>query len=155
MEPSEDTIWREHQVALHEEIRRLPRGDRTAIVLCDLEGQAPDEAAHQLRWSLGRLDRRLARGRERLQARMSGRGFTIPVVDLAARFFPGMDGDVPRHLVEETIDAATRVRPRGVDGSNGRQDSTDEAGADVPLSKDGRPALAVPRPGEREREDEN
>jgi hypothetical protein len=124
--PSAQENWREHQAALHQEINRLPPADRTAIVLCDLEGQSPDEVAHQLRWSLARLDRRLARARERLQSRMSRRGFTIPVAELAGEFAPGLEEDVPVRLIEETIDVVTRRRPRGRGGPGGQRDRTDE-----------------------------
>lgn len=141
VEPNAQAIWREHQAALHEEINRLPPADRTAIVLCALEGQSPDEVAHQLRWSLARLDRRLARARERLQCRMSRRGFTIPVEELAGEFSPVLDEDLPVRLIEKTIDVATRGRPRGRGGPSDRENRQDEPQPDLPIARDAGPAL--------------
>ena len=60
--------------ALHEEIDRLPDRYRTPIVLCFLEGLTREQAAGQLRWPLGTLQSRLARGRERLRDRLIRRG---------------------------------------------------------------------------------
>jgi RNA polymerase sigma factor (sigma-70 family) len=52
---------------IHEEIDRLPGRYRAPIVLCFLEGLTREQAAGQLRWPLGTLQSRLARGRERLR----------------------------------------------------------------------------------------
>ena len=59
---------------LHEEIDRLPDRYRAPIVLCFLEGLTREQAAGQLRWPLGTLQSRLARGRERLRHRLIRRG---------------------------------------------------------------------------------
>jgi len=60
--------------ALHEEIDRLPRQCRLAVVLCDLQGTPQDRASVELRLSERTLRRRLSQGRERLRARLAGRG---------------------------------------------------------------------------------
>jgi RNA polymerase sigma factor (sigma-70 family) len=62
--------------ALDEELDILPERYRAPLVLCYLQGRTQDEAARELGWSKGTLRRRLARGRELLQARLAGRGFS-------------------------------------------------------------------------------
>ena len=59
---------------LHEELERLPPRYRLPIVLCHLQDLTQAQAAEQLRLSFGTLRRRLARGRELLQTRLSRRG---------------------------------------------------------------------------------
>ncbi len=59
---------------IHEEIDRLPGQYRAPIVLCFLEGLTREQAAGQLRWPLGTLQSRLARGREHLRRRLIRRG---------------------------------------------------------------------------------
>jgi RNA polymerase sigma factor (sigma-70 family) len=59
---------------LHEEIDRLPGRYRAPIVLCFLEGLTREQAAGQLRWPMGTLQSRLARGREHLRRRLTRRG---------------------------------------------------------------------------------
>jgi RNA polymerase sigma-70 factor (ECF subfamily) len=59
---------------IHEEIDRLPGRYRAPIVLCFLEGLTREQAAGQLRWPLGTLQSRLARGRQRLRERLIRRG---------------------------------------------------------------------------------
>src|SRR5205823_2560863 len=51
---------------------------RAPLVLCYLEGRTQDEAARQLGWSLTTLRRRVAQGRRLLEARLRGRGVTLP-----------------------------------------------------------------------------
>jgi len=59
---------------LHEEIARLPERYRVPMVLCGLEGLTHEQAAQRLRWPVGTVKSRLARGRERLQARLTRKG---------------------------------------------------------------------------------
>lgn len=117
VEPSDAADWREHHAALHEEINRLSRRDRTVFVLCELAGQPLDDVARCMGSVPPVLARRLARARRRLQARLSRRGYTIPVIELTAAF--PFDGDraLPEELVEATVRAARRrllgPSPRG------------------------------------------
>ena len=60
--------------AIHQELARLPEQFRAAVVLCCIEGLTQQQAAGQLGWPLGTLQSRLARGRERLRARMIRQG---------------------------------------------------------------------------------
>src|SRR5262249_31883609 len=59
------------------------------LVLCYLEGHTQDEAARQLGWTRGTVRGRLNRGRERLRARLVGRGLALTagtvVTTLSAR----------------------------------------------------------------------
>ena len=72
--------------ALHEEIARLPEKVRLPVVLCDLQGIPQQQAAESLRLSERTLRRRLADGRERLNARLDRRGLAWgEVVMMAVR----------------------------------------------------------------------
>jgi RNA polymerase sigma factor (sigma-70 family) len=61
-----------------EEVQHLPSPQRSAVVLCCLEGQTREEAARQLGWTLAALKSHLQRGRQRLQARLNRRGIALP-----------------------------------------------------------------------------
>lgn len=105
MVPWNDAGWHEHRVVLHEEINRLPRKDRTAIILCDLEGRSPGDVARELRCPVGRVEQRLATGRACLQARLLARGFTIPGGRGVTELSREAVSMVPERLVESTIEA--------------------------------------------------
>src|SRR5258706_15644530 len=59
--PVSQTTWDQLQVAVHEEVRRLPEPLRTAFVMCGLEGVGQNEAAAALGWKLGTLSGRLTK----------------------------------------------------------------------------------------------
>ncbi len=59
---------------MHEELNRLPEKYREPIVLCHLEGLTREMAANRLGWPVGTVQSRLARGQERLRARLVRRG---------------------------------------------------------------------------------
>ncbi len=61
---------------IHEELARIPDRYRSVLVLCCLEGLTQHQAAQQLGWPVGTVQSRLARGRERLRARLLRRGLT-------------------------------------------------------------------------------
>jgi RND family efflux transporter MFP subunit len=67
----------ELQRVVDQEIGRLPERFRAAVVLCYLEGKSVDEAAVLLGCPRGTVASRLARGRERLRVRLSGRGLAV------------------------------------------------------------------------------
>jgi RNA polymerase sigma factor (sigma-70 family) len=83
--PSESAVvWRELGPVLDEEIQRLPERFRAPFVLCYLEGKTNEEAARELACPRGTVLSRLARARQRLRARLTRRGITLPTGTLAA-----------------------------------------------------------------------
>jgi RNA polymerase sigma-70 factor (ECF subfamily) len=91
---------------IHEEIDRLPGRYRAPIVLCFLEGLTREQAAGRLRWPLGTLQSRLARGREQLRRRLSRRGVAPSAVVSDAVFrAETARAVVPAALADSTIRA--------------------------------------------------
>jgi RNA polymerase sigma factor (sigma-70 family) len=68
---------RELLTVLDEEVARLPVPQRSAVVLCCLEGHPQEEAARMLGWTAGSLKGHLERGRRRLQDRLQRRGIGL------------------------------------------------------------------------------
>ena len=68
----------EDVAAVHQEVDRLSEKYRAPIVLCYLEGLTHDQAAARLKWPVGTVRSRLARGRDQLRGRLSRRGVTAP-----------------------------------------------------------------------------
>jgi RNA polymerase sigma factor (sigma-70 family) len=79
-DPLAELSGRELLAMLDEELQRLPERLRVPLVLCYLEGRTRDEAARELRWSLGTLKRRLERGRAVLRVRLARRGVALSVM---------------------------------------------------------------------------
>ncbi|MBX9626127.1 MAG: hypothetical protein K2X82_20180, partial [Gemmataceae bacterium] len=71
--------WEAVQVALHEEVGRLPAAMRTAFVLCGLGDRPLKDAAADLGRTPGAVAGLLARARARLTERLTGRGFLAGV----------------------------------------------------------------------------
>jgi RND family efflux transporter MFP subunit len=65
----------ELRAALDEEVIRLPARQRSAFVLCCLEGKTGEEAAQLLGCAPGTITSRLTRARLRLRRRLARRGF--------------------------------------------------------------------------------
>lgn len=91
---------------LHEEIARLPKKSRLAVVLCDLQGTPQDQASAELRLSERTLRRRLSEGRERLRARLAGRGLGQDQAMLAALCLREARITVPTAWRSATVRAA-------------------------------------------------
>lgn len=68
----EKMVQTEEAASIIRKLARLPRGNREAVVLCDLNGLKYEDAANELRISVGNLKSRLYRGRA-----MLGRGKTL------------------------------------------------------------------------------
>ena len=89
--------------ALHEEIARLPDRQRLAVVLCHVEGLTHDEAAARLGWPVGTVRSRLARGRERLRARLTRRGLAPSALPIGAGLVRSIPAAVRGGLAASTV----------------------------------------------------
>lgn len=92
---------------LDEEIARLPAAQRSALVLCSLEGHTREEAAHILGCTDGAIKGHLQRGRQRLQKRLRRRGIDLSAalaLVMVAR--EGIAAHVPELLLQSTVRAA-------------------------------------------------
>ena len=104
---------REHGQALHDEINRLPRSFRSAVVLCYMEGLTVDEAARRLRWPAGTVRSRIARARDKLRRALTRRGIVLPTAGLAAVLAPRpASASVSSLLCETTTRAAIAFAAR-------------------------------------------
>jgi RNA polymerase sigma factor (sigma-70 family) len=109
--PPEGVAWQEMLGILDDELGRLSDCYRAPLVLCYLEGRTQDEAARQLGWSLNTVRRRLAQGRRLLEARLRGRGVTLPAA--MAGLLAASAVAVPASLRAATL-AAASIRAAGV-----------------------------------------
>ncbi len=91
---------------LHEELDRLPERYRAVLVLCHLEGLTQHQAAERLGTPVGTVQSRLARGRDRLRARLTRRGLAPSSAVLAA---PTSVEAVPAALADSTARLALAV----------------------------------------------
>jgi RNA polymerase sigma factor (sigma-70 family) len=93
-----DGTWSALLTAVHEEVQQLPDAERTAFVLCDLEGVRQPDAAARLGWPLGTLTGRLCKARKRLLDRLTRRGIGPAVLALGG--LAGSAGTVPAALLK-------------------------------------------------------
>ena len=100
--PGTEFEWRS---ILHEEIDRLPEGQRLPVVLCDMEGLTHDQAARQLQWTVPTLRCRLAKARKRLRARLIRHGLTPAVLGVVIA--PRGAATVPATWASAAVAAAT------------------------------------------------
>jgi RNA polymerase sigma factor (sigma-70 family) len=115
---SEMTAWEDRRTVdndaaefrsiLDEELTRLPERYRSALVLCDLEGQTHEQAAAQLRCPVGTVKSRLARARDRLRSRLARRGIASSAAILASALAPEPASAVTTEQLASTIGAAAR-----------------------------------------------
>jgi RNA polymerase sigma factor (sigma-70 family) len=88
---------------LDQELARLPDKYRLPIVLCDLEGRARKDVAHQLRLKAGTLSSRLTTARRMLAKRLARHGLVLSAATLVTS---GSVGAVPPALAQATLRAA-------------------------------------------------
>jgi RNA polymerase sigma factor (sigma-70 family) len=104
----EQSLWRDLQPVLDQELSRLPARYRSAIVLCDLEGKTRKDAARQFGVPEGTLSGWLTRGRAMLAKRLARHGLAVTGGALAAVLSPGaLSAHVPVSTVSTTIQAAS------------------------------------------------
>src|SRR6266498_909930 len=71
-------LWSELRGVLDEEVGRLPARYREPFVLCHFQGKTHAEAARELGCPPGTIASRLHWARQRLRARLAGRGVAFP-----------------------------------------------------------------------------
>ena len=106
VEPAPPEDRRELLSLLDEELNRLPRHYRAALVACELQGKARREAALQLGLPEGTLSAHLARGRKLLRKRLVRRGVSLGVGPLAGLPRQIAVVTVPERLAGATVRAA-------------------------------------------------
>jgi RNA polymerase sigma factor (sigma-70 family) len=106
--PREDDLAQLRTV-IDEEVARLADKYRSALVLCDLDGQSQEAAAAQLRCPVGTVKSRLSRARNKLRSRLSKRGILPSAGILAVSFAPEPASALPAELVRSTIIAAGKL----------------------------------------------
>jgi RNA polymerase sigma factor (sigma-70 family) len=107
-QPRTEADWSDLQPVLDQELERLGANDRTAVVLCDLEGKSQREAARCLGWPEGTLTTRLTRARRLLAQRLTRRGVALSSGALALTLAQhAASAAVPAPLALSTIQAAT------------------------------------------------
>ncbi len=99
----------ELRATIDEELERLPATYRAPLILCDLEGQTYEQAAAQLGCPVGTVKSRLARGRERLRARLTRRGVAPCAATLASAIAAESAHAGPVELMGLTLGAASRI----------------------------------------------
>jgi RNA polymerase sigma factor (sigma-70 family) len=104
--PAWNAAWREVQAILDEEIHRLPSKYRAPFILCHLEGKTRVEAAGELRCQTGTISSRLARARQRLQARLARRGITLSAALGATAVSQSATAAMPMGLAMATVRGA-------------------------------------------------
>lgn len=114
--PTDDITWRELRDILDAELRQLPEMNRTALVLCYLEGRTQDESAAQLGVSKSTVRRHLERGRELLGRRLARRGIALAAV-LSARLLSesSLGAQLSRGLLLRTAESMRNVAGKNAD----------------------------------------
>jgi hypothetical protein len=113
VESWDDAVLSRHRALLHEELIRLPRPLRLAVILCILEGRSPRSAAEQLGWPVTGVKRRLALARAHLRAQLARHGLSPSGPRWIAELLGVGTLPVSRRLIESTVRIATRgPRPR-------------------------------------------
>src|SRR5258707_352602 len=111
-EPEHD-FW----AIIDEELARMSRPLREALLLCDLSGQSHARAAASLGLAKGTITKRLAKAREELATRLKRRGITLGVGALSTMIATRAPASVPAALLRETATQAIAFSIGHVGGS--------------------------------------
>jgi len=88
---------------VHDEVNRLPDRYRMPILLCDMEGHTCAEAARLMGCPVGTVASRLSRARDRLRAKLGGRGVAFGLAALGGALSTEAAGAVvPPALLSST-----------------------------------------------------
>ena len=98
--PSIPDDWENTMAAVHREVAALPEADRTAFILCVLEGLTQAETARRLGSTPGAVAGHVARAKKRLVTRLTERGV---VPGLAALGIVSVAGAVPSGMVVRVL----------------------------------------------------
>lgn len=113
-EPPIDDSREDLELVLHEEINRLPRPYRSAVVVCYLKGVSQAQAASQLHLAESTIRGRLARARRMLGQRLTRRGVALSTGLLALGSTALASADrLPSATVQATARAALLFVKRG------------------------------------------
>lgn len=116
--PTEDVSWREVVSVLDDELGRMPEHYRSVLILCCLEGRSRDEAARQLRWTLGQVKGRLERARDLLRQRLSRRGIELGSLLLTATLSRSLRAGPSAALIDSAVKTATMSAAGAVVSAN-------------------------------------
>ncbi|MGE3806468.1 MAG: sigma-70 family RNA polymerase sigma factor, partial [Gemmataceae bacterium] len=94
------------------ELSKLPERYRLPLVLCYLEGKTHEQAAAELRWPVGSVKGRLARGREVLREKLVRRGYLLSLAALTICLEQSSGAMPPAPLVEATRGLPAAASPR-------------------------------------------
>ena len=101
---------REVRAILDEELARLPESQRTAVVLCLVEGLTHEEAARSLGWPLGTVKSRLAAARKKLVRRLTRRGLAPGGIAIGTAFGQfRCEAALPTNLARRTLNTALHL----------------------------------------------
>ena len=100
--------------ALHDEVERLPRKYREAVVLCAFEGMTLEAAAGQLGCPIGTLGVRLMRAKERLKKRLTLRGVSEPAGLVVGNAGKSASPALPSEMVASIVNAVMQRETGGI-----------------------------------------
>jgi hypothetical protein len=91
----------ERLAMIHDGISRLPRPERTALILCWLGHRSVEQAARESGWEARSLKRRLSQALKSLRLRLG-----IPAGDWDSVIAEQLAAKVPANLIESTVEIA-------------------------------------------------